>query len=173
MFRWNNIACDTLDELVALMQRVGSPLPEAKPVPASNKLETKKGLPDPLKTIAKPVTKPLNIPLKTLVIDAEQARRLLSILFDSFNTRKFTASAISLSPSKLPTESDANWAWRRLCLHSFAQVRGMPINNAISLGFLLRKLHRLNLTFKIGERTYRLTAQSYGGQTLYAFKDLT
>lgn len=48
-----------------------------------------------------------------------------------------------------------------------------PINNAISLGFLLRKLHRLNLTFKIGERSYRLTAQSYGGQTLYSFKDLT
>lgn len=166
MYRWNNIACDTIDELVALLQRAGAPLVAAKAVTVK--------APDELATkIAQPANR-LVAPSAEAGTPADQAKSVLGALHSVFGARMFFASRLSLAPTRKGNESEPEWLLRKACLETLSTVTTKPVTSAIAFGYVLRRLHRMNLPFSAANgRTYRLTFRPYGGQSVYQFKDLT
>lgn len=176
MYRWNNIACDTIDELAALLQRVGTPLIAAKAV-------TVKAPPEELATkIAQPANRLAVSAAKVTTrkvrkdapLSADQAKSVLGALHSVFGARMFFAGRLSLAPTRKGNESEPEWLLRKACLETLSTVTTKPITSAIAFGSFLRRLHRMNLPFSAANgRTYRLTFRPYGGQSVYQFKDLT
>lgn len=177
MYRWNNIACDTLDELMALMQRTGAPLPTSASTVqtvVTPSVTVAKITPEPARKAAEPKASRPTASMQPNHIPLDRGRQVLSALYKVVNTDEFFAKRINLTPTKVPGESDTRWAAREQLLRHLQSINNdRPVISSITLGFLLRKLHRLNTAIPVPGSTIlsvRLTMRNKLNQAGYAFK---